>query len=50
MAARTPPQRFLAREDSPLLQIARSKGSYVFDTARNKYVDFLMGWCVGNFG
>jgi adenosylmethionine-8-amino-7-oxononanoate aminotransferase len=50
MAARTPPQRFLAREDSPELQIARSKDSYVFDASGKRYVDFLMGWCVGNFG
>lgn len=48
--ARTPPQRFLAREDSPQLQIKRSKGSHVFDHNGNRYIDFLMGWCVGNFG
>jgi adenosylmethionine-8-amino-7-oxononanoate aminotransferase len=50
MAARTSPQRFLAREDSPKLQIARSKDSYLIDAEGNRYVDFLMGWCVGNFG
>lgn len=48
--ARTAPQRFLAREDSPELQIRRSKGSYVVDDRGKRYVDFLMGWCVGNFG
>jgi adenosylmethionine-8-amino-7-oxononanoate aminotransferase len=50
MARRTAPQRFLAREDPPALQIAKSKGSHVFDAKGKKYVDFLMGWCVGNFG
>jgi adenosylmethionine-8-amino-7-oxononanoate aminotransferase len=48
--ARTAPQRFLAREDPPELQIKRSKGSYVIDDKGKRYVDFLMGWCVGNFG
>jgi acetylornithine/succinyldiaminopimelate/putrescine aminotransferase len=28
----------------------RSRGSYLFDSRGRKYVDFLMGWCVGNFG
>jgi acetylornithine/succinyldiaminopimelate/putrescine aminotransferase len=42
--------RKLAREDQPELRIARSKGSYVFDARGKKYVDFLMGWCVGNLG
>jgi adenosylmethionine-8-amino-7-oxononanoate aminotransferase len=50
MAARTPPQRFLAREDAPDLQIARSKDSHLIDADGKHYVDFLMGWCVGNFG
>jgi adenosylmethionine-8-amino-7-oxononanoate aminotransferase len=50
MAARTLPQRFLAREGSAELQIARSKDSHVFDDEGKRYVDFLMGWCVGNFG
>ena len=40
--------RRLAREDPPELRIARSKGSYVFDTHGRKYVDFPMVWCVGN--
>jgi acetylornithine/succinyldiaminopimelate/putrescine aminotransferase len=50
MASRKQPQRFLARNEPPELQIGRSKGSYVFDAKGIKYVDFLMGWCVGNFG
>jgi adenosylmethionine-8-amino-7-oxononanoate aminotransferase len=50
MASRKQPQRFLAREDAPELQIARSKDGHVFDAKGRRYVDFLMGWCVGNFG
>jgi adenosylmethionine-8-amino-7-oxononanoate aminotransferase len=40
----------LAREEKPELRIARSHGNYVFDARGRKYIDFLMGWCVGNFG
>src|SRR5688572_12694630 len=40
----------VAREDSPELRLASSRGSYLFDARGRRYVDFLMGWCVGNFG
>src|SRR5687768_12609345 len=40
----------LAREDPPELRIARSDASFVYDSRGKKYIDFLMGWCVGNFG
>ena len=47
MAKRT----HLAREEEPSgVRVARSRGSYVFDQRGRKYVDFLAGWCVGNFG
>lgn len=47
MAKRT----HLARdEESSGVHIARSRGSYLFDKRGRKYVDFLAGWCVGNFG
>jgi acetylornithine/succinyldiaminopimelate/putrescine aminotransferase len=47
MAKRT----HLARdEESSGVRVARSRGSYVFDNRGRKYVDFLAGWCVGNFG
>ena len=42
--------RYLAHESSPQLQLARSEGNYLFDSRNRRYVDFLMGWCVGNFG
>ena len=42
--------RALAREWPAELQIAASNGSVVTDTRGRKYIDFVMGWCVGNFG
>jgi acetylornithine/succinyldiaminopimelate/putrescine aminotransferase len=32
------------------LEVARARGNYVHDARRRKYIDFMMGWCVGNFG
>jgi acetylornithine/succinyldiaminopimelate/putrescine aminotransferase len=32
------------------IEITRSEGSYLYDSKGNKYLDFIMGWCVGNFG
>ena len=32
------------------IDVARARGSYIYDTRRRKYIDFTMGWCVGNFG
>lgn len=32
------------------IEITRSEGSYLFDGKGNKYIDFLMGWNVGNVG
>jgi 4-aminobutyrate aminotransferase-like enzyme len=43
-------RRFLARDMPSELEIARSSGSFLVDTRGRKYVDFVMGWCVGNFG
>src|SRR3954464_832628 len=40
----------VAREEKPELRVRRSGGHYVWDTRGKKYLDFLMGWCVGNFG
>src|SRR5258706_13775072 len=51
MNVRQTDSRFLVR-DSPAedLQIARSSGSFLFDARGRRYIDFVMGWCVGNFG
>jgi acetylornithine/succinyldiaminopimelate/putrescine aminotransferase len=44
-------KRYLARDgESEGLQVVRAQGSYLFDSRGKKYVDFLMGWAVGNFG
>src|SRR4026209_1145191 len=39
----------LAREEPAELQIAATNGSIVTDSRGRKYIDFVMGWCVGNF-
>ncbi len=45
-------RKFLARErdESEDIQVARSKGSLLFDGRGETYIDFLAGWCVGNLG
>ena len=45
-----PERRYLAHESKPELEFSRSRGSWLIDSKGRKYVDFLMGWCVGNFG
>ena len=40
----------LARDLPAELQVAATKGSIVTDSRGRKYIDFVMGWCVGNFG
>ena len=40
----------LAREQPAELQVAATNGSIVTDSRGRKYIDFVMGWCVGNFG
>jgi len=32
------------------IEVARARDNYVYDTRGRKYIDFIMGWCVGNFG
>lgn len=43
-------RKYLGSSETPQLQLSRARGSFVFDTAGRKYIDFIMGWCVGNFG
>lgn len=41
----------LFRDCPPIpIRVARSDGSYLFDENGKKYLDFVMGWCVGNAG
>ena len=40
----------LARDLPAELQVASTNGSILTDSRGRKYIDFVMGWCVGNFG
>lgn len=40
----------LAREFPAELQVTATNGSILTDSRGRKYIDFVMGWCVGNFG
>lgn len=44
-------QKYLGR-DVPAtdIEIVGGEGSYLIDSTGKRYVDFLMGWCVGNLG
>ncbi|HEV7373150.1 MAG TPA: hypothetical protein VGN95_00375 [Pyrinomonadaceae bacterium] len=50
MNLREKERAFLVRTSAEDLQVARSEGSYLFDERGMKYIDFLAGWNVGNFG
>jgi acetylornithine/succinyldiaminopimelate/putrescine aminotransferase len=44
-------KRFLVQNGGTAdIEVARARGSYVYDARGRKYIDFIMGWCVGNFG
>ncbi len=32
------------------MEVVRAQGNYVVNPSRRKYIDFYMGWCVGNVG
>jgi 4-aminobutyrate aminotransferase-like enzyme len=40
----------LARDLPAELQVAATNGNILTDARGRKYIDFVMGWCVGNFG
>jgi acetylornithine/succinyldiaminopimelate/putrescine aminotransferase len=40
----------LARDLPAELQVGATNGSILTDSRGRKYIDFVMGWCVGNFG
>lgn len=43
--------KYLGRDGKPRpLIVAKSKDAYVYDERGKKYIDFFMGWCVGNIG
>jgi acetylornithine/succinyldiaminopimelate/putrescine aminotransferase len=43
-------RRPLARDLPAELQVATTNGSTLTDSRGRTYIDFVMGWCVGNFG
>jgi len=45
-------KKYLGRGDisSIPIEIVSSKGSFLFGPNGERYIDFLMGWCVGNIG
>jgi acetylornithine/succinyldiaminopimelate/putrescine aminotransferase len=44
-------QKYLARSGNPEdIEVVSSHESYFFDKQGTRYIDFIMGWCVGNFG
>jgi acetylornithine/succinyldiaminopimelate/putrescine aminotransferase len=50
MSATALEKKYLGQSETPEIQVARSTGSYLFDANGRRYIDFVMGWCVGNFG
>src|SRR5688572_10286098 len=50
MPTRRRKPRALARDLPAELQVATTNGSILTDSRGRKYIDFVMGWCVGNFG
>jgi acetylornithine/succinyldiaminopimelate/putrescine aminotransferase len=50
MPSTQPEKRYLGSSETHELRVSRQQGSFVFDANGRKYIDFVMGWCVGNFG
>lgn len=44
-------KKYLGRDVPPLpIEVVKSEGSFLYGKDRKKYIDFLMGWNVGNIG
>ena len=44
-------KRYFGREGEPEdVIVGNSAGSHLVDSRGRKYIDFMMGWCVGNLG
>lgn len=51
MSTKSADARYLGRDEAPIpLEIAGASGSRVRDAQGRRYIDFTMGWCVGNLG
>ena len=49
MSSTNKAKKYLAAQYEDL-QITRGDGPYVFAADGRRYIDFVMGWCVGNLG
>lgn len=44
-------KRFLVQNGGNAdIEVGRARDNFVYDARGRKYIDFIMGWCVGNFG
>ena len=50
MSATSLESRYLGTSETPAVEVSRAQGDFVYDRRGKKYIDFVMGWCVGNFG
>ena len=42
--------KYLGMSETPAITVKRAQGDFVYDSRGKQYIDFVMGWCVGNFG
>ncbi len=51
MSVKEKDKKYIGRDIPPAsVEIIRSEGNYLYDANGKRYIDFLMGWCVGNIG
>ncbi len=50
MSATQLENKYLGMTETPAVQVRRARGDFVWDNRGKRYIDFVMGWCVGNFG
>ncbi|MBI5621042.1 aspartate aminotransferase family protein [Candidatus Gottesmanbacteria bacterium] len=44
-------QKYIGRDVPAIsIEITGAQGSYLYDSTGRRYIDFVMGWCVGNIG
>jgi 4-aminobutyrate aminotransferase-like enzyme len=51
MGVKEKDKKYIGRDVPPIpIDVVKSKGSYLYDSDGKRYLDFLMGWNVGNIG
>lgn len=51
MKTKHPEHKYLGKHSEPdETEIVKERGNYFYDSNGKRYIDFVMGWCVGNFG